>query len=172
MTGLVTPTAAPPGPKWSDNLTVTLITQQGGVSFATIQDKMKNERFLLQSTREDREHQLALAGGQWGDLISQTTVMLRHNNEFATVRFDPNATAAAPAANPVPGRGTGVVGTYPAAAGTPPPGRLQPPPNPPNLPGAVQRRGLIRATPTVTAPAAPQPPNLIRRPVESRDEDN
>ena len=170
VTGLLTSVTAPAGPKWSDNLTVTLITQQGGVSFATIQDKVKNERFLLQSNKEDPEHQLALVGVQWGDLISQTTVMLRHNNEFATVRFDPNATAAAPAANPVPGRGTGVPGTYPAAAGTPPPGRLQPPPNPPNLPGAVQRRGLIRATPTVTAPAAPQPPNLIRRPVEPRDD--
>ena len=174
VTGPLTPVVAPPGPKWSDSLTVTLVTQQGGVSFATIQDKAKNERFLLQSNKEDQDRQLALASVQWGELVSQTTVMLRHNNEFATVRFDPSATAAAPAANPapVPGRGPGITGTYPAAAGTPPPGHLQPPPNPPGFPGAVQRRGLIRATPTVrAAPAVPQPPNLLRRPLESKDED-
>ena len=175
VTGPLTPVAPPPGPKWSDNLTVSLITQQGGVSFATIQDKVKGERFLLQSNKEDLDRQLALASVQWGELVSQTTVMLRHNNEFATVRFDPNATAAAPAANPapLPGRGPGIPGSYPAAAGTPPPGHLQPPPNPPSLPGAaMQRRGLIRATPTVKAvPAVPQPPNLLRRPLESKDED-
>ena len=169
-TGSLTPVAPPPGPKWSDNLTVALITQQGGISFATIQDKVKGEHFLLQSNKEDLDHQLALASVQWGELVSQTTVTLRHNNEFASVRFDPNAAAANPA--PVPGRGPAVPGTYPPAAGTPPPGRLQPPPNPPSLPGAVQRRGLIRAAPTVQSPAAaPQPPNLLRRPLDNKDND-
>ena len=174
VTGLLAPVAPPPGPKWSDNLAVTLITQQGGVSFATILDKAKGEHFLLQSNKEDLERQLALTNVQWGELISQTTVMLRHNNEFASVRFDPNAAAAVPAATPapLPGRGTMVPGTYPAAAGTPPPGRLQPPPNPPGLPGTpVQRRALIRATPTVNALAPPRPPSLLRRPLENKDDD-
>ena len=104
----------PPGPKWSDNLTVTLVTQLGGVYYATILDKAKNERFLLQSNKEDLDRQLALTSIEWGALVSQTTVTLRHNNEFAPVHFDPNAPAATPAA--LPARGP-VPGTYPTDGG-------------------------------------------------------
>ena len=169
VTGAVVPVAAPPGPKWSDDLTVTLLTQQGGVYFATIQDKSKNEHFLLQSNKEDLDRHLALSSVEWGDLVGQTTVMLRHNNEFASVRFDANA-AAAPA--PQPGRAS-IAGTYPPSAGLPAPGRLQPPPGAPPLPPNVQqRRALIRATPTVTAPPVRPPPSLVRRPLSTRDDDN
>ena len=163
----------PPGPKWSDNLTVTLVTQLGGVYYATIQDKAKNEHFLLQSNKEDLDRQLALTSIEWGALVSQTTVTLRHNNEFASVRFDPNAAISPPAANPaaMPPRGP-VPGTYPPAAGAPLLGRSQPPPNPAGLPGNVQRRGLIRSTPTVTAPSLPSPPNALRRPLANRNDDN
>ena len=86
------PTPLPAGPKWSDDLVVTLLTQQGGVYFATIQDKVKNDHFLLQTNKEDTERHLALASVQWGELVDQTTVTLRHNGEFASVRFDPNST--------------------------------------------------------------------------------
>ena len=172
--GPATQVAPPPapGPKWSDNLTVTLVTQAGGVYYATIQDKSKGEHFLLQSNKEDLDRQLALASVQWGELVSQTTVTLRHNNEFAPVRFDPNAVVTPPVANPgsLPARGP-VPGTYPAAAGAPLPGRLQPPPNPPGMPPNVQRRGLIRTTPTVTAPSLPSPPNALRRPLSNKNAD-
>ena len=162
----------PPGPKWSDNLTVTLVTQLGGVYYATIQDKSKSEHFLLQSNKEDLDRQLALTSVEWGALVSQTTVMLRHNNEFAAVHFDPNAATPAPVANPgsIPSRGS-FPGTYPASAGAPLPGRLQPPPNPPNVPNSVQRRGLIRTTPTVTAPSLPSPPSPLRRPLANKNDD-
>jgi hypothetical protein len=148
----------PPGSRWSDDLAVTLLTQQGGVYFATIENKSKSERFLLQSDREDKDRHLALASVRWGDLIEQTSVTLRHDNDFATVHFDPGAATAAPIS---PGRAS-IAGSYPSAAGTPAPGHLQPPPNPPpgapNMPNSMRRRSVIRATPGVVEPGAQASP--------------
>ena len=156
--------AAAPGPRWSDALSLGLLTQQGGVYFATIYDKNKNEHFLLQSDREDTGRQLALATVEWGETPDQITVTLRHNSEFAPVRFDPGALTAVPAA------GAPAVAGLPAGINPP---RLTPPPPPSMmpLPPNVQRRTTpIRTAPTVTAQPI-NPSNVQRRPLNRQDDE-
>ena len=164
-------TPVPAGPKWSDDLTLALLMQRGGVFFATIQNKSKNERFLLESDREDQERHLALTSVEWNDHANQTSVMLRHDTEFAAVRFDASAPVpAAVAANPLM---HGMVpGSYPASAGTPLPGHFQPPPNPAGPPGVARRQMLIRSSPSVAAPPeAHSPAALPLRPLSKSDDE-
>ena len=168
----------PPGPKWSDSLSVALVTQRGGVFFATIYDKTKNEHFLLESDRVDNDRQLSVSNVQWGDVIDQTVVKLRHNNDLADIRFDASASTSSPGPSaPMPGRPLSVPTLPPGLQGPP---RMTPPPPPPGLPpgvggpSTVQRRAApIRTSPTVNAPAIRvPPPNQARRPVAIKDEDD
>ena len=184
------PPPPPPGPKWSDQLAVTLLTQQGSTYFVSVVDKSKSERFLLRSDQEDADRQLAVTSVAWGEKIDQTVVTLRHRGEFASVHFDAGlsstTTGGGGAMNPgapvmsgpaVPGR------PAPNIPGMPAYGQPGLNPNitqrqftPPGNPGAagvnnVQRRQAVIRQAPVVAPAI-RPPATLNRPINKLDDDD
>ena len=149
----------PPGPSWSDNLTVTSLMQSGTVYTATVIQKDTSERYLIRSDAEDREHGLILASVRWAEKPESTKVTMRKGTQFGEVHFDPNATAAGPGTGAPVGPGGRLGATNPTANFRPPPSAQAPPAPPPGAPGGnvVRARPMIHANPpgTFTPPARP-----------------
>ena len=155
----VAPTATPPpGPTWSDNLTVTSLMQIAGVYTATVTEKDGSAHYLVRSDAENPENHLILASVRWADKPDAIKITMRKGTQFGEVRFDPAATTST---GPVPGAPSGPLGR----PGLPNPATnfRQPPPAPPSPlappPGAagnniVRGRPMIRSGPA----AAPAPP--------------
>ncbi len=167
-------TPPPPVPGWADNLTVTMIAQNGVNYMVTVVDAQNSQKHLYLTAEPEHDTQIAVASVKWGvNRDDPPTITLSKGKEFAQVRYEANTAS--------PG------GANPAGPGLPIPGGVRNPPqgvsggqafHPPlqantgqpanqAAPGNVLRRPLIRSQPVVLPPQlrnGPTPPTAGGRP--------
>lgn len=163
------PTATPPpGPSWSDNLSVTSIMQNGNVYFVTVMEKDSPDHYIIRSDTEDETHHLAVASVKWADKADAVKVTLRKGTQFGDVQFDPSAlpdtSGAAPAAAPPP------VQPMMRPNLNPQPGGLRPPPGLPAPPQRFPQNNILRNRPPIRVNPVPGAPmrNVITPPAPMR----
>ena len=167
----VAPSAPPPGPTWSDNLTVTSLMQVHGVYTATVVAKDAPTKYFVRSDVEDRESHLMVASVRWADQPEDIKVTLRKGTQFGDVHFDPAGSSGGSVASNGP---------------LPPPGRARPnnsaqafhaPPLMPPMPSTAGPAGgpantVVRGRPIIRSAPLPGPlpgrPAVSRQPVSTR----
>ena len=146
----------PPGPSWSDKLTVTMITQVDGVFYVTVVDPDSPQHLYLSSDAVDQPSQMKVESVKWnpaeGD--EEPAITLSKGAQHGTVRYDPGS--------------AGVVSAVPRPVGMPAPNNFRPNLPPTALPGITNqplpvtspnalRRGPIRAMPAPASGGAGRP---------------
>ena len=174
----------PPTPGWADNLTVTMIMQDGASYMVTVIDSQTPQQHQYLTSEPDKTSQMAVASVKWGaNRDEPPTVTLRRGKEFAQVRYESGTASAGggPSLGGGPQIPGGMRNLSPGAAVAPGTAGIRPPPLPNagnGNPGNALRRPLIRSqpAPALTRPGV-NPPNTAVRPnpalqVDDDDEDD